>query len=444
MTSKTTVIIWADTEVKHVLMVQVEKGWSLPEVSEGPHNSTNLQALQKAIKDQLGYKVALGRQLLKNRDEHRGLTAYVYEAQLLQEDIQHARWFKKEDFTGTITDDKYVKVLNAWFDETEIPNLRAPWFQGHFYQKAEAWIDSEVRQAGLSISGDIQQIKATDYSLVMLVPTIGGNLYFKATGTAARYEASISQYLDKKYPGKSTAILAVNERTGWFLMNDMGGSPLRIVKDKEIWQQAILEYAKFQIDEIKSSHKLIQIGVPDRRISKLKDDINMHLEGMCDTGLSPEQKEKVMKLQPELLEMCDELEALLPIYTLDHGDLHSANIQLVNESYVFLDWGDAVVTHPFFSTRVFWNSIFELVETESEWIAMIDEFRPIYLEPWTEFAPMEKLEKALRMSDQLGCIHRALSWYLHLTPTVEDKSDYNKPSQWLQALLEEREFASAK
>ncbi|MGD6831366.1 hypothetical protein ACQCT5_04350 [Sutcliffiella halmapala] len=99
------------------------------------------------------------------------------------------------------------------------------------------------------------------------------------------------------------------------------------------------------------------------------------------------------------------------------------------------------MSHPFFSTRIFWHAIDELLKSESEWLDTVNEFRPYYLEPWTQFAPMHELERILRISDQLASVYRALGWHLHITPHRKNKEDSRKkPAQWLQVLLEHREL----
>lgn len=321
--------------------------------------------------------------------------------------------------------------------------LNAPWFEETYMLKIENWIKEVLQDEGLTLADGLQELKKTDFSLVLLVPTNAANLYFKGTRSSTHHEAATSLYFHRAYPGKSTGVVRIEETEGWLLMNELGGVPIRQLKDKRVWQEAINEYANLQVSEFVNLERLRKLNIPNRTLFALREDIINHLEGMCDTGLSPEEKVAVMKLQPELLKMCDELEELLPVHTIDHSDLHSANIQYDDGKIKFLDWGDASLTHPFFSTRVFWNSLFELVDNDPEWLAMIDEFRPCYLQPWTAYAPMEKLDRALKISDQLGCIHRAVSWYSYLNPSVADQSEFKKPSQWLQALLEEREFVKA-
>lgn len=321
-----------------------------------------------------------------------------------------------------------------------ISEKSAPWFFKGWYDIVESWVKKTAIKNEITINGEIEQVKISDLCAILRIPAVEGDFYFKAVIPGALYEAVLSKQINNLLKGKSVDVVDINEKEGWLLMHDIKGQPLRELKDKSLWQIAIREYAKLQVKEVEYANELISIGVPDRRLGVLKSEIDKHLEGMCATGLNEDETSKVMALKPELLKMCDDMEGIIP-YSIEHGDLHSANIRLVDEEIVFFDWGDATVTHPFFSTRVFWNSIDELIKSESEWLDMVNEFRPYYLEPWTKFAPIGELERLLLISDQLSCVYRALSWYLYINPNRENIEDsYNKPAQWLQVFLEHREL----
>lgn len=313
-----------------------------------------------------------------------------------------------------------------------------PWSQENYYESIYGWIEEELEKANLHVKGNIEHVKESDMTLLLCVPTYEDNYYFKAVGLAAKYEAALSQELYRKCPGKTVDVLSINEKEGWLLMKDLKGEPLRLQKDKRVWQKAISEYAELQISQIGNVDKFLQMGVPDRRMRILKEEINNYLEEMCATGLSKEETNQMLSLLPELLEMCDEMESNIPA-SIEHGDLHTNNIRIVENKFVFFDWGDASISHPFFSTRIFWHALDDLISSEAEWLGMVEEFRPYYLEPWSKFGSMKKIDKTLRISDELACVQRALSWHLYITPNRKDKDDsYNKPSQWLRLMLEHR------
>ncbi|CAM5220087.1 hypothetical protein UACE39S_05848 [Ureibacillus acetophenoni] len=318
--------------------------------------------------------------------------------------------------------------------------LIIPWFQEDYFEVVKVWVKQELEKEGITLKGKIERVKETDMSLVLRVPTSDGDFYFKDVGAASKHEAALSRHLATSSPGKIGEVLAIHDTAGWLLMRDLKGQSLRTLKDKKIWQRAIGEYAELQIRELGNVDRLLKFGVPDRRIPILKQEIQHHLEGMCATGLNKEETSKVMELLPTFFEMCDEINSVVPA-SIEHGDLHSNNIRFVENSFVFFDWGDASVSHPFFSTRVFWNALDDLIDSESEWFGMMKEFRPYYLEPWTKIAPMKELERALRISDELACVQRALSWHLYITPNrINQEESYQNPSKWLQLLLEHRTF----
>lgn len=318
------------------------------------------------------------------------------------------------------------------------------WFQSDFDRLIEEWVCTNVAGSGRSITGDFEQVKKSDFCYIQRVPTNEGDLYFKATGSAAAHEAALTEHLSASFPNKSVAVVATNLSEGWLLMEDIQGKPLSAVKDKQLWKRALQEYAALQVSRIKEVDRLLSIGVPDRGMPVLKREIEQYLEEMCATGLSADETNQVMALQSELLWMCDELDEIVPA-SIEHGDLHSNNIRLVDGDIVFFDWGDATVSHPFFSTRIFWHALDDLLEDDSQWLRMVEEFRPYYLDPWIEFAPMNQLEKALQISDELACVQRAISWHVYLTPSREDKKEsFDRPAQWLRLLLEHRSLTGKK
>lgn len=312
-----------------------------------------------------------------------------------------------------------------------------PWSQKNYYDKVNGWIGEELNKVNLKIKGDIERVKETDLTLLLRVPTDKEDYYLKAVVAASKFEAALSQELYRKCPGKTEDVLGIHETEGWLLMKDLYGEPLRTRKDKKLWQRAISEYAELQVSQMDNVDKFLQIGVPDRRMPNLKEEINQHLEEMCLTGLSKEETNQILSLLPELMEMCDEMDSIPA--SIEHGDLHTNNIRIVEDKLVFFDWGDASISHPFFSTRIFWHALDDLISSEAEWLGLVEEFRPYYLEPWTKFGSMKEIDHILRISDELACVQRALSWHVYITPSRKDKVDsYNKPSQWLRLLLEHR------
>lgn len=357
----------------------------------------------------------------------------IYGAELLDPTTlpYKTRWAEEKDVSSLRT------VLKDQLNERDVPYHRAPWYKTGFYKESNHWLEVESAKAGFKLINS-EQVKVSDITMVQKAKTDKEDLYFKATTKVSHFENSLTEHLSFYYPRKSVSVVTTHSKEPWFIMKDLSGTPLRQLKNKELWKKALQEYAQLQVEETKHIDKVIQMGVPDRRIHVLKKNIQDHLLEMCQTGLSDKETSEVMAIQSELLDMCNQIEGSIP-NSIDHGDLHSNNIQFMKDDPFFFDWGDASVTHPFFSTRVFWNAIDELVDSEDEWLKMVDYFRPYYLEPWTVFASMHELEKILLISDQLSCVHRGLGWHLYINPNRENiKESERRPSQWLQVLLEHR------
>jgi len=55
---------------------------------------------------------------------------------------------------------------------------------------------------------------------------------------------------------------------------------------------------------------------------------------------------------------------------------------------------------------------------------------------------LSMLKRQLLLAEQVGCVYRALSWHLYITPYRTNKEEsFNKPAQWLKLLLDHRRLS---
>ena len=306
----------------------------------------------------------------------------------------------------------------------------------------EAMIEWANQELGSEIK--YEEIKNTDTSIV-LEGTYEGNLVFlKSANEAAFFESHLTAYLSKNFPDTTVELLAANHKSNWIIMKKLPGVLLRNTKSMNAYELMVRNYTILQQQIMPNVNEILSLGVIDRRLPILRKEINDNLELLCATGLDEEETLAILSIKPELLSMCEEMVGIFPD-TLDHGDLHSGNVFVEDNSFRFFDWGDASITHPFLSIRVFWNSLYELLEedTDENWMMKISEFRPTYLDMWKDYAPLNVLKRQLFLAEQVGCVYRALSWHLYITPYRTDKDEsYNKPAQWLKLLLFHRRFST--
>jgi hypothetical protein len=100
--------------------------------------------------------------------------------------------------------------------------------------------------------------------------------------------------------------------------------------------------------------------------------------------------------------------------------------------YVFFDWTDACVAHPFVDLLTFLEEHDEQVEE-----ALADRLRGAYLAEWTRFEPAERLERAWRLAAPLGALHHAVSYrslVANLAPPI-DRHMMQATASWLRKVL---------
>jgi hypothetical protein len=325
--------------------------------------------------------------------------------------------------------------------ETAIKNACMEQAKTHNSLDKESMIEWANQELGSEIN--YEEIKNTDTSIFLEGIYEGDSVYLKSANQAAFFESHLTAYLSKNFPNTTVELLAANHKSNWIVMKKLPGVLLRTTKSRKAYELMIRNYTILQRQVMPNVNEVLSLGVIDRRLPILWKEIDDNLELLCATGLDEEDTFKILSIKSELLSMCEEMVGVFPD-TLEHGDLHSGNVFIEDNSFRFFDWGDASITHPFLSIRVFWNSLFELLEEDRDenWMRKISEFRPAYLDRWKDYAPISILKRQLLLAEQVGCVYRALSWLLYITPYRTNKeASLNKPAQWLILLLDHRRLS---
>lgn len=315
--------------------------------------------------------------------------------------------------------------------------------QPGWFEQASVWIHAELERQGIEVSGPIEQPHSRPWSTVLRVPSSEGAMYFKATSPVDPYEPVLLQSLARWRPHLVPELLSVDTRRGWLLMRDAGQmlrNTIRPTRDIRFWFTVLPIYAELQIEMAERVPELLRLGVPDRRLSVLPGlyepllaDVDV-LRIDQPLGLTSEQHRRLLDLFPRVAELCDELATHDIAETLNHGDLNDANVLLNGGRSVFLDWGDACISHPFYSLRTVLVSAeisLELEENAPE----LHPLRDAYLEPWTHYESRQELLRAIDLSSRLASINGALTWH-RLVSRLEGqpREEYAEP---VPALLQE-------
>ena len=243
---------------------------------------------------------------------------------------------------------------------------------------AHGWIEAELGRLGLRRSGDIEQPHVYPWSTVLRVPTDGGVVWFKANTPELEHEAAVVGLLSARRPDVVPPLLGVDLERGWLLMAD-AGEPLRGIVARERtfdpWLDVLPLYADVQLALAGDVDELLALGVPDLRLATLP----ARYEALLD---EIDADQRLRAAVPRVAELCDELAAYGIAETIQHDDLHDGQVFIRDGSPLILDWGDACVSHPFFTLSVTLEGVlawgFDDVERSVDTVP----FRDAYLGPF--------------------------------------------------------------
>jgi hypothetical protein len=270
-----------------------------------------------------------------------------------------------------------------------------------------------VGEAGVEPTGPIEQRHVRPWSTVLRVPTADGSVWFKANHPELAHEARVVSLIAKRRPDLVPQLLAADLERGWMLMAD-GGERLREVVERERslerWLAILPVYAELQLGLASDADRLVDAGAPDRRLAGLPDATEPL--GLTDQKLA------------EVRGWCDRLAALGIPETIEHDDLHDGQVFVRDGRYLFFDWGDACVAHPFCTLAVtLEGSLRWGLDDGDEPTVDVEPFLDAYLEPFERFAPRRELREAARTAMRLGWVVRALFYREYaaaLGPADED------------------------
>lgn len=308
------------------------------------------------------------------------------------------------------------ELSQEWLTEHTSGNLplkRISWGKPGWFAEVEKWLAQIAAEQGWQISDKIEQRKANCISTILRVPTTQGTLYLKGIPHYFASEPNFSRVLINLMPDKLPRLLATDSERGLMLSADFGGTPVDKIKDLAVWKEALAEYARLQITCIPHAEELLAAGVRDRRLAIVDKQIEKLLtrrEFMrvgLPLGLSAEVADNLQTLAPLVKDMCRELAEFGIPETIDSGDFHSYNVNQTETGFVFYDWSDLEITHPFISIFTFielaWNYKEEVPD-------LYEQFREAYLAPWKELFPQVDLVEAFDLAYLLGALVQNLNY----------------------------------
>jgi hypothetical protein len=239
---------------------------------------------------------------------------------------------------------------------------------------AEDWIRAHVEPVGA-----IETAHERPWATVLRVPLADSFVWFKACSPVQAFEPRLTAGLFARWPDYVAEVLGYDEERAWLLLAD-AGTPIGVLGNPpEAWLVALPTYAELQRGEAAHAHEHLIHDVPDLRVATLPARYEHLLRR--DLPLESDEIGRLRRFAARFAELCGELAAHDVPETVQHDDLHMANVYAQGGRLRLLDWGDASISHPFASLVV----TFRFLEERNElppgdpWFARL---RDAYLEPW--------------------------------------------------------------
>jgi hypothetical protein len=284
------------------------------------------------------------------------------------------------------------------------------WTDPRFLAEAHSWIRAQLADLGAVAVGEIDQTSVQPWSTVLRVPTDLGDMYFKANGGVQHHEAALVALLAERRPDCSPPLLACDLERGWLLMGD-AGTPMRelIESERQLarWLDVLPLYAGIQIDLAESAEELIRLGTPDLRLGTLPAQYEQLIDQL--DGVPPDELARLRASVPTVADLCLELADYGVPETLQHDDLDDEQVYVRDGRYLVLDWGDACVTHPFFSMSVTLEGVISWGVDDVRGAVEVEPFRDAYLAPFARDFDTADLVAACSIALRLGWVCRAVN-----------------------------------
>jgi Phosphotransferase enzyme family len=262
---------------------------------------------------------------------------------------------------------------------------------------AEDWIRSLVEPVGA-----IESVHERSWARVMRVPVAGGVTWFKACAQVQAFEPRLTAELYARWPDRVTEVLAVDESRRWLLLGDAGIAVRELGNPPEAWLKALPSYAELQKGETAYAIDHVGHGVPDLRIMALLAGYERLVAS--ELPLAKDDVDRLREYAPRFAELCSALAQLEIQESIQHDDLHMANLYSDGGKLRVVDWGDSSIAHPFFSLLETFRFLeeFNHLAPDDPWFRRL---RDAYLEPWGS-----GLEETFEIAMRVGWFVHAIAW----------------------------------
>lgn len=241
--------------------------------------------------------------------------------------------------------------LQPWAGSLPDDPLRHPYARVNGPHADLAWAQATLRKAGITITGEPQQIRTWNLSSLWRLPSAAGPLWLKVVPPFFAHEGALIEALH----GEAVPQL-LGRNGGRLLMAQVAGEDLYDATPAERRSMIDLLVA-LQRRWFGRTGELLAIGLPDWQAPALSAAIAALLQQRSD-AIEPTDRPLLAAFAADLPARCAAIAACGLPEGLVHGDFHGGNLRGgAGHPLTLLDWGDSGVGHPLLDMPAFLDRI---------------------------------------------------------------------------------------
>lgn len=273
-----------------------------------------------------------------------------------------------------------IRTELAWIAKGHEPSNRLTWERRGWYERASSWMKEQLKlHCEAEFQGSTIHLRSFQIGAIIQANTDHGRFFLKCN--SLRNDAAYTEVLSRVVPKYVAKPVVVDKKQGMMITADY----VEILEpffqfSKLEFEDMAGDYARLQKEAIWKVDELLEGGVPDFRPPKLLMLID-ELIG-CSVFLQLGDTERSVQDVRYVVGNSDVCKKVIQILidsnmpaTISHNDIFTSNVyrQVGCKQFMFFDWCDGAVVHPFCTSEPFLK-------------------HNTYFEEWREFGTLEQLK----------------------------------------------------
>jgi hypothetical protein len=304
--------------------------------------------------------------------------------------------------------------------------LRTAWSEPGWYERARAWIERSLADAGRAAPHDVVQYRHWGISAIMRVDAPDRGSWFKASFPPFAHEPAVTELMASAAPAVTPDVIATDHGLAWMLLDDLGATSVDPSADAPA---AIDRLVALQAELADRVEDFRRVGCPERGLGGLSSRLGVALDSAtvaaAGIDLPTARRSTIISMVSRAAEAIER--SGMPT-TVAHGDFHPGNVAAVPErGIVVFDWSDACVTTPIIDQAVWaWWFDGQVPQQHELWEQFVS--------AWTRHFEFDASNLDRRAADVVAAAFHAVTYVGIL--------DHLEPHRWPENIDGVRRFVS--